>query len=86
MQKYSDPQRQRKGWLSAGVMDRKEKELVCNGNPDIHDVDDLQPWRCSLGKYQYGTWYSDYICGHGYLKDESRNSLKSTSSRPAWVA
>lgn len=29
--------------VSAGLMDRKGKELVCNGNPDMHDVDDLQP-------------------------------------------
>lgn len=43
MQKYSDPQRQRKDWLSVGEMDRKEKELVCDGNPDMHDVDNLQP-------------------------------------------
>lgn len=43
MLKYSDPQRQRKDWLSAGVMDKKEKELVCNRNPDMCDVDDLQP-------------------------------------------
>lgn len=31
MQKYSDPQRQRKDWLSAGVMDRKEKEWCVMG-------------------------------------------------------
>ena len=43
MQKYSDPQRQRKDWISSGLTDRKEKELVCNGNPDMYDVDDLQP-------------------------------------------